>query len=280
MEIKHSQHQRLINALTYVGSHISDQLNGKAWVGHVPFAYWLVSTLKPKILVELGTHGGGSFFSFCQSVLDNKLDTKAYAVDTWQGEKHAGHYSNSVYEDAYHFNKKHFESFSTLMKMRFDEALIKFEDRTIDFLHIDGFHSYEAVSNDFNTWHKKLSKDAVVLFHDTNEFRPGFGVHQFWNEQKSKLPNQCFEFKHSHGLGIFFPNCKVVALNFKNELIPDLGKFFNLFTIIGEEIYYKINGRYTLPKNLQLNLDQLLGIIKKIKNENPMIIEKIKSIIS
>ena len=275
-----SSEQALIKAFTYVGSHINTQLKGKAWVGHTPFAYWLIMTIKPKILVELGTHGGGSFFSFCQSVLDNGLNTRTYAVDTWLGEKHAGLYSGSVFEEVSNFNEKHFANFSTLMKMKFDKALTKFEDGTVDLLHIDGFHSYDAVSHDFNTWNKKLSKDAVVLFHDTNVFRQGFGVHQFWGELKNKWPSQCFEFKHSHGLGIFFPNSSDAARNFKNKLILDLEKLFNIFTIIGDEIYYKVNGRYSLPKNLQLNLDQLLSMIKKIKNENPQITEKIKNILT
>lgn len=274
-----SSEEILIKAFTYFGSHINDQLKGKAWVGHTPFAYWLVSTIKPRILVELGTHGGGSFFSFCQSVLDNGLDTRTYAVDTWLGEKHAGFYSETVFEEVFNFNKNHFANFSTLMKMQFDEALTKFEDGTVDFLHIDGFHSYDAVNNDFNTWHKKLSKDAVVLFHDTNEFQKGFGVHQFWDELKNSWPSQCFEFKHSHGLGIFFPNSSNAATNFKNELILDLDKFINIFTIIGDEIYYKINGRYSLPKNIHLNLDQLLDMIKEIKNANPQFLEKIKTVL-
>ena len=280
MKQTYSYEQRLINALTFGGSHINSHLKGKAWVGHVPFAYWLVSTIKPKIIVELGTHGGGSFFSFCQSVLDYKLNTKTYAVDTWEGEEHAGFYSNSVYENVSNFNKNNYQNFSTLLKMRFDDALVKFEDRTVDFLHIDGYHSYEAVSNDFNTWYKKLSKNAVVLFHDTNEFKKGFGVHQFWSEKKTQLPNQCFEFKHSHGLGIFFPNCSIAATNFKNELKPNVEKFFNIFTVIGEEIYYRMNGRYSLPKNLQLSVDQLLAIIQNVKIKNPTLTEKIKSVIN
>ena len=51
-----------------------------AWIGHLPFAYWLIKLAKPKIFVELGTHTGNSYFGFCQSVRDNKMSTKCYAV--------------------------------------------------------------------------------------------------------------------------------------------------------------------------------------------------------
>ena len=269
----------LLAALTYAGTHINKDLQGKAWVGHTPFAYWLVAALKPKILVELGTHGGGSYFSFCQSVIDNKLDTKTYAIDTWMGEKQAGFYSESLFKKVMDFNIEHFDNFSTLMKMTFDEALNEFDDNSVDLLHIDGFHSYEAVSNDFRTWYPKLSKEAIVLFHDTHEIKPGFGVHQFWDELKKEHQEQCFEFKHSHGLGMCFPKSSKAAINFKKEFSLDLEKIFNLFSIIGDDIYYNINGRYSLQKNFQLSIDDLVKILKKLKTDNPELSNQLKSLL-
>ena len=269
----------LLAALTYAGSHINKDLQGKAWVGHTPFAYWLVAALKPKTLVELGTHGGGSYFSFCQSVIDNKLDTKTYAIDTWMGEKQAGFYSESLFKKVMDFNIEHFDNFSTLMKMTFDEALNEFDDNSVDLLHIDGFHSYEAVSNDFRTWYPKLSKEAIVLFHDTHEIKPGFGVHQFWDELKKEHREQCFEFKHSHGLGMCFPKSSKAAINFKKEFSLDLEKIFNLFSIIGDDIYYNINGRYSLQKNFQLSIDDLVKILKKLKTDNPELSNQLKSLL-
>ena len=269
----------LLAALTYAGTHINKDLQGKAWVGHTPFAYWLVAALKPKTLVELGTHGGGSYFSFCQSVIDNKLDTKTYAIDTWMGEKQAGFYSESLFKKVMDFNIEHFDNFSTLMKMTFDEALNEFDDDSVDLLHIDGFHSYEAVSNDFRTWYPKLSKEAIVLFHDTHEIKPGFGVHQFWDELKKEHHEQCFEFKHSHGLGMCFPKSSKAAINFKKEFSLDLEKIFNLFSIIGDDIYYNINGRYSLQKNVQLSMDDLVKILKKLKTDNPELSNQLKSLL-
>ena len=268
----------LLAALTYAGTHINKDLQGKAWVGHTPFAYWLVAALNPKTLVELGTHGGGSYFSFCQSVIDNKLDTKTYAIDTWMGEKQAGFYSESLFKKVMDFNIEHFDNFSTLMKMTFDEALNEFDDNSVDLLHIDGFHSYEAVSNDFRTWYPKLSKEAIVLFHDTHEIKPGFGVHQFWDELKKEHHEQCFEFKHSHGLGMCFPKSSKAAINFKKEFSLDLEKIFNLFSIIGDDIYYNINGRYSLQKNFQLSIDDLVKILKKLKTDNPELSNQLKSL--
>ena len=46
--------------------------------------------------MELGTHWGVSFFAFCQAVKDHNLPSQLNAVDTWQGEEHAGVYGEEV----------------------------------------------------------------------------------------------------------------------------------------------------------------------------------------
>ena len=49
-------------------------------------------------MVELGTHYGTSFLGFCQAIAARGGGTRAFAVDTWEGDEHAGHYGNEVYD--------------------------------------------------------------------------------------------------------------------------------------------------------------------------------------
>jgi hypothetical protein len=172
-----------------------------AWMGHLPFAWWLVQAHRPRMLVELGTHSGNSYFSFCQAVKHGELNTRCHAIDTWQGDEHAGTYSDDVYRYVQETNAAHFAGFSSLLRMTFDEALDQFPDKSIDLLHIDGLHSYEAVRHDFETWLPKLSHNAIVLFHDTNVQERDFGVWKLWEEICARFP-LCFAFEHSHGLGV------------------------------------------------------------------------------
>lgn len=169
------------------------------WNEHVPFALLLVELQSPRVIVELGTHWGVSYGAWCQAVVAAGLPTRCYAVDTWAGDAHAGRYGDDVFRNLQQHHRQ-YEPFSKLLRMTFDEALAQIPDGTVDLLHIDGLHFYEAVKHDFETWRPKLSERGVVLFHDTVVTQRGFGVHQLWRELSDKFPH--FNFEHGYGLGV------------------------------------------------------------------------------
>ena len=187
----------LANPSTFL---VPEDLPPSAWTGHVPFAFWIVEAMAPATLVELGTHYGTSFLGFCQAISARGGGTRAFAVDTWEGDEHAGHYGDEVYNQLAPVVQKKYARFAQLLRMRFDQALPTFRDGEVDLLHIDGLHTYEAVKDDFESWLPKLSRRGVVLFHDTQVRERGFGVWKLWDELRARYPS--FEFSHTHGLGV------------------------------------------------------------------------------
>lgn len=213
-------------------------LDHSAWIEHIPFAFWITEVFKPKVLVELGVHNGVSYFSFCQAVKALNINCACYAVDTWKGDEHAGFYPEEVFEKVTRHNTDEFSRFSTLIRSTFDEAKEYFLDRSIDLLHIDGLHTYEAVKHDFEAWLPKLSDNSLVLFHDVNVREKNFGVFKLWNELKEKYLN--FQFDFGYGLGIlcigkftqpelkelFDRNRGVEYYTFLRNIFSDRGVFF------------------------------------------------------
>ncbi|HVQ76768.1 MAG TPA: class I SAM-dependent methyltransferase [Candidatus Binatia bacterium] len=171
-----------------------------AWVGHIPFAFWVVDALRPRRLVELGTHSGNSYFAFAQAVQRLGLDTACFAVDTWQGDAHARHYGEDVFEAVSRYHDGRYGAFSRLVRSTFEDAVQHFPDGSIDLLHVDGCHTYEAVAHDVEGWRPKLSTRAVVLLHDINVREGDFGAWRLWAELCGRYPH--FEFLHAHGLGV------------------------------------------------------------------------------
>jgi O-antigen biosynthesis protein len=171
-----------------------------SWLGHVPFAFWLVPHLAPRVIVELGTHRGVSYFAFCEALAAAGIEARAFAIDHWRGDPHSSEYAGEVFEEVQTWNQMRYGHFSTLIRSTFDEAAPYFADDSIDLLHIDGYHTYEAAKHDVDTWLPKVSRRGVFLLHDIAEHRDDFGVWRLWSELRGDFPT--FELHHSHGLGV------------------------------------------------------------------------------
>lgn len=250
-----------------------------AWLGHLPFAAWIIQEIKPRIFVELGTHYGHSYFSFCQSVVEGGVLTKCYAVDAWTGDEHAGTYDDEIFARVNAHNTEHFARFSRLLRMTFDEAVNYFSDGSIELLHIDGLHTYEAVRHDFETWLPKLAPGAIVMFHDSNVRERNFGVWKLWEELKLLYPNN-IEFLHSHGLGVLqlnnAPHGKFLELLQTNA--DEKNRIIDYFSALGA----RQSERYELSelKRHASNLNQVIMDKDAYVNHMHQEVESLKQVIT
>jgi len=171
-----------------------------AWHAHGPFAAWLIDVLRPVSVVELGTHYGYSCFAFAEAAKRLGLGTMISALDTWEGDQHAGRYGEEVFAYVTAVAETHYAGSVRLLRGLFSDSRPLFADASIDLLHIDGRHAYEDVIGDYTDWLSGVRDGGVILFHDIVERDRGFGVWRLW--EKLAEPGRSFTFEHGHGLGV------------------------------------------------------------------------------
>lgn len=264
------EHMRGLNPLAHPVA-LDDPLllTRSAWAGHIPFGMFIVDIVRPGLLVELGAYAGVSFGAFCQAVKGLGLETRCHAVDTWRGDDQTGYYGAETLADLKAHVETHYREFAHLIESTFDQALDRFEDGTIDLLHIDGHHAYESVRHDFESWLPKMSARGVVLLHDTNVREPGFGVWKLWEELKAAYPH--FEFVHEHGLGVVatgdeIPDGLRLLLEASPEEAAVWRKFFHQ---LGDRLRVRLDKEaeiYLLNAQLEAHALQLQAVSHELRN--------------
>jgi hypothetical protein len=214
-----------------------------SWAGHIPFLYLLFKLQSPRLFVELGVQNGASFIAACDAARRARLSCRLVGIDTWLGDANTGYYEGvRMLEELSSYVGSQFPD-AELVRSTFAEARRAIAPLSIDLLHIDGLHSYEAVREDFETWRDAISERGVILFHDTYIRERGFGVARFWNELKHS--HRTIEFNHGYGLGVLF---------FGKELPRPLERFVQLlesnneFAWLTRSLYEEMGN--TLPQRL------------------------------
>ena len=167
-----------------------------AWTDHITFAQWIVNKQQPEVIVDLGVAFGYSSFCFGLPKIG-----KIYGIDTFEGDPMSGH--NNTFDYVKQKRKELNMNNITFIKGYFG-LVAKQWKKPIDILHIDGFHTYNAVKNDYDTWSKFVKDDGVILFHDTCV--PHYGVREFFD----KIPLSKTNFTCSHGLGVVSKNSNLI----------------------------------------------------------------------
>jgi Methyltransferase domain len=168
------------------------------WLGHAAFVHAMVMYFKPRVIVDLGVHLGCS--TFAMGLALKKLGRgMIYAIDTWDGDEHIGHYGENVYSAFMNqVDRLDLRAYVNPLRMRFNEAVAGIKDQ-VDLLHVDGFHTYSAAREDFGLFRRQLTPGALVLFHDVYNW--GFpSLRLYWHLMS--LRYRSYRVKHSSGLGI------------------------------------------------------------------------------
>jgi len=123
----------------------------------------LAAANKTGNFVEIGSYLGASSCFIAAGIKRAGGASKLYCVDTWLNDSMTEG-GRDTYGEFLKNTSKYKEFIIPLRNT--SEAASKIFDDKINFLFIDGDHSYEFVKDDIDSWLQKLNSGAVVIFHD------------------------------------------------------------------------------------------------------------------
>lgn len=156
-----------------------------------------VSKHNPEVVVEIGTANGGTLARWFEIPSVKTVISIDYPIGIHggQGFEERTYVISDILEQANLVKKEFFaingDSKHPYLVNRVSEIL---NDKKIDFLFIDGDHTYEGVKGDFKIYKQFLADNAIVGYHDVidSQFHREHNcyVSTFWEEQKKQ-----YEFK-------------------------------------------------------------------------------------
>lgn len=145
------------------------------------------------IFVEIGCWKGRSTAYLAESIKKSKKNIILYAVDTFGGtpdnyqqNKHLIRMGESLY-NTFIRNMIACNANVFPIKLPSIEASDMFKDKSIDFVFIDGDHSYIAIKKDIETWYSKLKIGGILAGHDYKMPEVEKAVNEFAEQHKLKV---------------------------------------------------------------------------------------------
>lgn len=150
-----------------------------------------IEEIKPKVVVEIGTANGGTLFMACRLAAS---DATIISIDLPGGAFGGGfpEWKIPIYSSFSGPNQKLHLLRGNSHSNEMIESLKKILGNTkIDYLFIDGDHSYEGVKEDFVKYEILTSPKAKIVFHDVVPHHDdSCNVYKFWNEIKEQYPHK------------------------------------------------------------------------------------------
>jgi len=125
-----------------------------------------------RVGAEIGTRYGVSARLWCETIPGLKL-TCIDPYGVYRARK-----SQEKQDDVYEEAKKNLANLDvTLVRESSLDAFSRFEDESLDFVHVDGDHAFDMVMQDILFYVPKVRKGGMILIHDYFSFYQGGVVH-------------------------------------------------------------------------------------------------------
>ena len=128
----------------------------------------------PARFVEIGVYKGRSAALMAVEIINSGKDIILDCVDPWDGRAEPGHgysYHGHAYDE---FLKRMLPVASVInaVKLPSIEAAERYDDDSLDFVFIDGTHTYDAVKQDIRAWLPKVKSGGLLTGHDYKHGAP------------------------------------------------------------------------------------------------------------
>jgi predicted O-methyltransferase YrrM len=156
---------------------------------------------KPRAILEIGTGSGGTLYLFARMASPS---ASLISLDLPGGSFGGGYGKHKIalYRSFAGPNQRiHLLRIDSHEKTAVDKVGEILDNSKLDFLFIDGDHSYEGVKKDFETYSQLVQKGGIVAFHDIvpHPLATGCRVHDFWKEIRQAFRTE--EFVEDWGQG-------------------------------------------------------------------------------
>jgi predicted O-methyltransferase YrrM len=147
----------------------------------------LLRRCAPRVVVEIGTARGGTFYAWCQVADPDAILVSIDLPGGPFGGDRAGRDSSALREYGQAEQQLHFieaDSHDEATRTRLVQIL---GGKEIEFLMIDGDHTYEGVRQDFEMYAPLVREGSPIAFHDILPHSEDSlsEVDRFWNEIRS-----------------------------------------------------------------------------------------------
>jgi len=143
--------------------------------------------MKPKAILEIGTATGGTLFLFSRIISE---DGSIISIDLPGGNFGGGYpiWKTLLYKSfSLPRQQIHLIRADSHKKETLDNVKSILNGKKIDFLFLDGDHTYQGVKNDFEMYNSLIRENGIIAFHDiaVHSTKTDCQVSTFWNEIKT-----------------------------------------------------------------------------------------------
>ena len=138
------------------------------------YNFFVEQSSNNSIIVEIGSFFGKSTNYLLEKVKKSGKNIKVVAIDTFHGSQNeechldiVSKYDDDIYQP---FTENVDIERLTILKEKSEDACKYFGNGTIDFLMIDGDHSYDGVTNDISNYFYKVKPGGYISGDDYNVF--------------------------------------------------------------------------------------------------------------